>query len=672
MRLKSSFIFILALVFSLQVLPSFAQEEALPLDLQKKFEKGLAAAEQNSWKIAIKYFKEILDNNPFYFPAYFNMALAHEKAGDELAAIAYFKGYLHHGAAAEDRAQVEKEITRLEVAVEAKIEKIMKQAEEAAFALPEKTEIATEEGITYESKTRLEALHSICYYYADMLDEEGANKFAQKHLAGDTYYTPARIREMIANNLISKGDVERGLEIALKLPPDLRDKPLCNAAKKIYKGGDLPRAVKILADLKEIEGSNYDLEEMFKELIEKGQSDTALKLFEKVKYKETKYDLLPPIAGALAAAGQKDEANALIKKFEAYAGDDRSEKIKYAIKCAEAYEAAGEPAPARAIIDGLDFSKFSDRVSLQAKVAFLYAKLGDLKKADAVQNAITDADWKGHVANDIIRALIDQGKFAEAEKYLPYVYPSPFGPFSLGWQFAQFGWYYLSHNDSEGFSRIEEMVARKKVDGYRFSQSSAFYKELAVLACRNGNKEIAAEYIQKISDKWVREAGVCTEADFETQAGRPDEALGLLLAERSQWKGSEREEWIVESGLNACDKILEKGPSPRVKEFIDAAAGFAEEEKLFDQFGRIGKVYDKLGEKDRAARFTAFDKDKSWLELAREFAAGETADPDAYFQKAKDEKPEKIPDFIARLAVVYAEGMRKLAATEKALAPGKK
>ncbi len=610
------------LVFLLQTSPSFAQEEALSPDLQKKFEKGLAAAEQGSFDIAIKYFKETLDSNPFFFPAYFNMGLAHEKAGNELAAIAYFKGYLHHVAAAEDRAQVEKEITRLEVAVEAKIAKILKQAEEAALALPEKDGWIS---------PRHEALKSVYYHYANMLDEEGANKFAQKHLAKDDYFTPDRTRELIAEKLVSKSD--------------------------------------------------HDYEKMLKELAEKGQSDDVLKLFEKVDDKGTKYDLLPPVAGALAAAGQKDDAFALIQKLEADIGEDipnewdlEDNKSRFNIKVAEAYETAGDPTRARAILDGqvAHFSTFtSPDPNLQMPVAVLYAKLGDLKKADSVLRVMTHPVFKGYTVHGIVHQLLDQGKFAEAEKYLQDMEPNPYSLFELGEQLAQFGWYYLKKGDGAGFARIEKAAAEKKSLGPTQNRD-VFYKEVAVLAWKDGNKEIAAEYIQKISDKWVREMGVCRIADFETKAGRPDEALGLLLDERDRWKGSQREEWIIESGLNACDKILEKGPSPRVKEFIDVAAGFAEEEKLFDQFGRIGKVYDKLGEKDSAARFKAFDRDRSWLRLAKEFETGETADPDAYFQKAKDEKPENIPGFIARLAVVYAEGLRKIAANEKALAAGKK
>jgi len=643
-----------------------AQEETLPPDLQKKFEKGLAAAEASSWDIAVKYFKEILADRPFYFPAYFNIALAHEKAGNELAALAYFKGYLHHVAAAEDRAQVEKEVTRLEVSVEAKIAKIMKQAEEAALTVPE--------GKDQWSSPRLEALKSVYYQYTNMLDEEGAKNFARRHLSQDKYYSANNTHVIIADNYISDEQVDKGLDMVASLPAEDRSGTLCKAAEKVYYAGDKGRAAKLLGEAEKIFGSDRFLADIAKMLIEQNQPDAALQLIEKNEYTGTKFDMLPAVAGALAAAGKKTAAIALIDKLKALidAGSDISDKFTYGIKSAQAYEAAGEPARARATIDGLDFSAYPyQKEYLQMPAAILYAKLGDLKKAEEIQRILTDPTFRPRTAFTIADDLIKKGKYADAEKFLPYVEPNPFNMFELGETLAKVGWHYLASGDRAGYARIEQMAREKEAKGP--TKTIAVYdKEIAVIAWKNGKKDIAVEHIRKISDKWVREAGICAQADYEIKEGRPEEAIALLAAERDQWKGSDREAWIIGSGLDACDKILAKGPSPKLKEFVDLLADFAEKEKQFDNFGRIGAVYEKLGEKDLAARFAAYDKDMSWLKLAREFESGDTADPDGYFQKIKDKGAQELPGAIARLALAYANGLRKIGKNEEALAAGKK
>jgi len=504
---------------------SFAQEETLPSDLQKKFEKGLAAAEQSSWDIAIKYFKEVLDNNPFYFPAYFNMGLAHEKAGNELAAIAYFKGYLHHVAAAEDRAQVEKEITRLEVAVEAKIAKIMKQAEEAALTVPE--------GKDQWTSPRFQALKSVYFQYTNMLDQEGAQKFAQKYLSQDKYFTPEKTRALVAENSISAGETGKGLDLAASLPARSRSGTLCKAAEKVYESGDFPRAAKLLAEADEISGSDSFLAAIAKELIEKGQSDAALRIIEKYDYPSGKFDMLPTVAGALAAAGSKGEAIALIEKLKAAidADEDISDKLDYGIKSARAYEAAGEPARARAIIDGLDFSTYPHQKEyLLMPAAVLYAKLGDLQKAEEIQRMLTDPTFKPRTAFTIVDDLIKRGKYADADRFLTYLEPNPYNMFELGETLAKVGWQYLQSGDRAGAARIEQM-ARATADIFPIKTIAVYEKEIAVSAWKAGKKELAAESIRKISDKWVREAGVCAQADFEIKEGRPDEAIALLTAE---------------------------------------------------------------------------------------------------------------------------------------------
>lgn len=103
----------------------------LPPDAQAEFDQGLAAAELQAWPIAIKHFdaaeeKLRYSSGPqFYAPLYFNLGLAHDKAGHELAAIAWFWRYLGTAPDADNAAAVRKEIVSLKVRAEVKIIKLL-------------------------------------------------------------------------------------------------------------------------------------------------------------------------------------------------------------------------------------------------------------------------------------------------------------------------------------------------------------------------------------------------------------------------------------------------------------------------------------------------------------------------------------------------------------------
>ena len=121
-------------------LPTSAQD-ALPPEAQAAMQRGLAAAKQQEWQLAIKYFGEAREAAPYAPEALFNLALAHDRLGGrELLAIAWFRAYLAAAPGAANAGQVRERIFELEVKVEANAAKLIRTAKEAAARLPDESD----------------------------------------------------------------------------------------------------------------------------------------------------------------------------------------------------------------------------------------------------------------------------------------------------------------------------------------------------------------------------------------------------------------------------------------------------------------------------------------------------------------------------------------------------
>src|ERR1700746_1804936 len=83
----------LAAAFALLVAPVAATAEttALPADAQQALDKGLAAAKQQQWDIAIQNFQEARKIAPDAPEIYYDLGLAESRiAGRELRAVSWF------------------------------------------------------------------------------------------------------------------------------------------------------------------------------------------------------------------------------------------------------------------------------------------------------------------------------------------------------------------------------------------------------------------------------------------------------------------------------------------------------------------------------------------------------------------------------------------------------
>lgn len=103
-----------------------------PSEPREALTKGYAAAKQQHWDLAIRYFHEAQKAVPTSPQALFNLALAYDKAGGrEVSAITWYLAYTASYPKAPNLDPVRKRIAELEMAVEANARKLLNVAEKA-------------------------------------------------------------------------------------------------------------------------------------------------------------------------------------------------------------------------------------------------------------------------------------------------------------------------------------------------------------------------------------------------------------------------------------------------------------------------------------------------------------------------------------------------------------
>jgi tetratricopeptide (TPR) repeat protein len=140
-KLKAARSLLLPLLFFLCVAPgkgAIAQQgdASLSQDEQTATARGLAAAAQEEWEIAVKHFEEAQKAAPTSPHTLLNLALGYEKMGGrELAAIAWFRAYVALAPKAANVDQVRSKIAELEVNIEVQARRSFKKAIAAAESL---------------------------------------------------------------------------------------------------------------------------------------------------------------------------------------------------------------------------------------------------------------------------------------------------------------------------------------------------------------------------------------------------------------------------------------------------------------------------------------------------------------------------------------------------------
>jgi tetratricopeptide (TPR) repeat protein len=113
-----------------------ARAQGMPDAARDAFDRGVAAAQQGAWDIAIRQFIEALKVAPSSPQILFALGLAHQSAGQAVPAAVFLRAYLESSPKAANAAQVRQEALRLEVAIDQSARALVEDAVAATRQLP--------------------------------------------------------------------------------------------------------------------------------------------------------------------------------------------------------------------------------------------------------------------------------------------------------------------------------------------------------------------------------------------------------------------------------------------------------------------------------------------------------------------------------------------------------
>ncbi|HXV18920.1 MAG TPA: hypothetical protein VD883_02455, partial [Candidatus Omnitrophota bacterium] len=452
--MKKGFIVFFVLVFLITAAAPGAFSQELPEALQVSFDKGMAAAGQNEWDLAIKYFSEVEKSQPFYFPVYFNLALAHAKAGHELAAMAWFRAYLLSVPKAPERGQIEKQLTALEVANEAKVRKLLKQAVELSQTLPV-------EGPNYAAP-RATAIGSAydAYAGAGMIEEA----VALMPLIGEGGFRDENYaRQSYALTFVYEEDFETAEKLAAALPDKSKFSVYAALLGKYpYSFKDASKAVRYAEQMTDT-SQDFTLVYFIASLGENGRVEDAVALLEKFKAQNMKLEAAAKLAKSVAKKG--DIANAkkilaiampLYEEHKLTVPQDAysiSKLIDLAMNLCSVMVSAGETVQARALADSFDLSKLDASSGWsRCHLVEMYIEIGDLSKAESIVSMMyNDTDSVPYARRYLFDAFIKKGDAQKAGSLIGGLQENGFDPTLFPRSYANLAWLKLKAGDRAGF-----------------------------------------------------------------------------------------------------------------------------------------------------------------------------------------------------------------------------
>jgi len=352
-----SFLFVLCFYFIVSVPPIS--------DAQTAMDRGMAAAKQKEWELAIKYFTEAQKAAPTSPKALFNLALAYDSAGGrELITIAWYRAYLAAMPDAANAKQVEKRLLELEIKVEATIGKLIREAMKATARLP-------------EENSKREAYAAIAEVQAKAGDIAGVKETVER-IKSDYY--KSRVYNDIVKVQVKAGDIAGALEIAPHITSE--DSYKTEVSKVYYKiaeaqveAGDMAGARNSLAKAKE--AAAYITADYYKSLYYSKIAYTQAKAGD-IAGARNSITKAKEIAARMTTASLEHHLYRSIAKAQVEAGD-----------IAEARDSFAQARDAVARI-----TNDTDKSRAYGGIAEAQAKAGDIAGAKETAARITDDTYK--------------------------------------------------------------------------------------------------------------------------------------------------------------------------------------------------------------------------------------------------------------------------------------
>lgn len=204
-----------------------------PDEGRRAFEQGLEAVRMEDWTLAIGYFARAQKADPVSPPTLYNLGLAHAKAGNEVAGLAWLRAFLAADPNSANAGAVRAELGRLEEAAKAELSKLF----DAALASAEK--------LPGDGRERRWATRSV----AGIRAECGDIDVALSILAKAEPDHEADVPELWKSHAISRlraGDPQGAIEFLDRIQADgERDGAIREIFEELYARGDLDSARKL-------------------------------------------------------------------------------------------------------------------------------------------------------------------------------------------------------------------------------------------------------------------------------------------------------------------------------------------------------------------------------------------------------------------------------------------
>ena len=249
----------------------------LPVAAQEPEEKGLMAARQEEFPLAVRYFEEARKHAPYSAEVLFNLGLAEAKLpGREMRAIVWLEAYLAANPAATNGSLVKKQIEALEIKAEGNLVRLSDAAQQALSHFPGdpkdwskqraigKVAVACAQAGDFSGARQLanesepSSLDQIVTAELELGQIEAALDVASLISSKETIYRPAAY-EQIAVAMAQAGDIGKA-QSALEnsMGGAYKHRGLIAIAKAMYKAGQKREAYATLEQAGQIVASAHE------------------------------------------------------------------------------------------------------------------------------------------------------------------------------------------------------------------------------------------------------------------------------------------------------------------------------------------------------------------------------------------------------------------------------
>lgn len=321
-----------------------APQPERPREAQEALARGFAFAQEKQWTLAIRYFRAAQQNAPADPAILLNLGLANQQlAGRELVAAAWYRAFLAGAPKVRESEEVRRQLTKIEIASEATIQKLLDTAD------------------------------AVARHWPDAKDQQ-------------------KILESVARARAVAGDIAGAQQLAARLDPGAAGWALAEVAAAYVESGNVDLAAQLADGIKPARARAWAQAEVAVARAARGDFAGALRVVNAISLASESAFAYSRIAALQGRAGDSEGAEASAAKIDPkFSGPRAIALAGVALAAAKAGlpwrldNVLGEAARASASVTRLD-----DRMTAQMHIARTRAEAGDLAGAEQAAQAIPD------------------------------------------------------------------------------------------------------------------------------------------------------------------------------------------------------------------------------------------------------------------------------------------